>query len=287
MSTMNFECRPLEPFGLEILCASPTGPDETSYRALADLFHKEGLLVFRGLQLSHEEQIQFCRHFGPVPDSPYENFLVSNVADNGHLGTRELLWHNDVAYLPLPYQAASLHALQVDKDAIGTRFANGYRACEWLPQEVKDRIVDLNALQVRERVFHRPNRLTDLQAGDICTVHPVVRTHPASGRPYLFVNEDMTACIIGMTESESDQLLQELFSYFYAEENVYEHEWSMGDLVLWDNMAMQHARGRAGKGVRTLQRVTIASLGYAQQYPTDTGIYESLHNQSLGEAVGD
>jgi taurine dioxygenase len=270
----------LFPFGFELLLASKDFDAATATEIRA-LFERDGLLLIRGLQLSQQEQIELCRTIGPVHESPFENFLVSNVAKDGHLGARELLWHNDVPYLPSPYLAASLHALCVDPGAVGTRFASGFRAYERLPQPLRERVTGMKALQVRERVWDRPNRLTDLEAGDICTVHPVVRRQAGTGRPYLFVNEDMTACIIGLSESGSQDLLQELYSYFYVEEDVYEHRWAEGDIVIWDNLAVQHARGRAGEGERTLQRVTITELGYAQQYPTDTGIYTSLHNESL------
>jgi taurine dioxygenase len=280
MMAANLETRQLIPFGVELRLAS-ANVDAPTANEIRTLFERDGLLLIRGLELSHQEQIAFCRLIGPVHESPYENFLVSNVAKDGHLGARELLWHNDVPYLPSPYLGASLHALHVDPGAVGTRFASGFRAYERLPQKLRDRIAGLKALQVRERVWDRPNRLTDLEAGDICTVHPVVRTQRESGRPYLFVNQDMTATIIGLSESESQALLEELYSYFYVEEDVYEHKWAAGDLIIWDNLAVQHARGCAGEGTRTLQRVTITELGYAQQYPTDTGIYTSLHNESL------
>lgn len=272
--------RQLFPFGFELLLASKDFDAATASEIRA-LFERDGLLLIRGLQLSQQEQIELCRTIGPVHESPFENFLVSNVAKDGHLGARELLWHNDVPYLPSPYLAASLHALRVDPGAVGTRFASGFRAYERLPQPLREHVAGMKALQVRERVWDRPNRLTDLEAGDICTVHLVVRRQARTGRPYLFVNEDMTACIIGLSESGSQDLLQELYSHFYVEEEVYEHRWAEGDIVIWDNLAVQHARGRAGEGERTLQRVTITELGYAQQYPTDTGIYTSLHNESL------
>jgi taurine dioxygenase len=271
----------LSPFGVDVVLTSTRNLDSGAASEIRDLFQRDGLLLVRGLQLSHQEQIEFCRIIGPVCESPFENFLVSNVAKDAHLGARELLWHNDVPYLPLPYLGASLHALQVDPGAVGTRFASGFRAYERLPQQLRDRVAGMNALQVRERVWDRPNRLTDLEPGDICTVHPVVRTQGKTGRPYLFVNQDMTACIIGLSDSDSQALLDELYSYFYVEEDVYEHSWAEGDLVVWDNLAVQHSRGRVGEGARTLQRVSITELGYAQQYPTDTGIYNSLHNEAL------
>lgn len=277
--------RRLAPFGFEVELDSIQDIDPGAAEALRERYREDGLLLLRGLMLSQKDQIALCRHLGPVHESQFENFLVSNVAKDGHLGTRELLWHNDVPYLPAPFLGASLHALAVDPDAVGTRFASGYRAWESLPQALKDRVADMKALQIRERVWDRRNELTDLVAGDVCTVHDVVRRQPGTGRPYLFVNENLTPCIIGLSPEDSRALLDELFGYYYAPENVFEHRWVQGDIVIWDNLSLQHARGTAGTGTRTLQRVTITELGYAEQYPTDVGIYDQLGNAEMLESA--
>ena len=227
-----------------------------------------------------EEQRDLCSAFGPVPDSPFENFYVSNTRADGFLGTKELQWHNDVPYLPAPYLVAALHAVDVEPDAASTRFVSGYRAYDRLPDPVKARVDGMKALQVRQRVSERSNRLGDLEPGDLCTVHPVVRSQESTGRRYLFVNENMTACIIGLSASESDALLQELFAYLYAEDAIYDHVWRPGDLVVWDNLSIQHARGQVGAGARTLQRVTCTRFTYTEQYPADS-VGEDLHNATL------
>lgn len=278
---MGMESRGIKPFGFEAELTEVPGAESLEADRLRALYREEGLLVVRGLKLDHQEQIAFCRLFGPVLDTPYENFIVSNVDANGHLGTRELLWHNDVPYLPSPYLAGCLHAVRVDPQAVRTRFANGFRAYEALPPKLRERIANLKALHVRERVYDRPNRLTDLEDGDMCTVHSVVRTDPETGRRYLFVNQAWTAQVIGLSDAESDDLMRELHGYLYAAGNVYEHAWREGDIVLWNNLANQHARGLAGKGVRTLQRVTVTHLSYAEQYPTDLGISASLGNSRM------
>jgi len=274
------EFRRLEPFGCEVRLDSL---DQAGAHAdeLRRHYRQDGLLVVRGLQLNHPEQIAFCRLFGPVHESPSENFIVSNVEADGLLGKRELLWHNDVPYLPEPYLAGCLHALTVEGDPVGTRFASGYRALERLPDDLRRRIEGMKAIHVRERVLDRPTRLTDLVEGDMCTVHDMVRTDP-EGRKYLFVNEAWTAMIIGLSQEDSDVLHAELSRHFYAPGECFEHKWTEGDLVLWDNIALQHARGAAGNGVCTLQRVTIAELGYEAQYPHDLrAIYEGLHNDVM------
>ncbi len=282
---MALQAQQLTPFGHEIELGSIGEIDAAGAALLRELFQRDGLLLLRGLTLTQGDQIELCRHLGPVNESQFENFLVSNVDKSGHLGTRELLWHHDVPYLPAPYLGASLHALQVDPDAVGTRFASGFRAYERLPQSLKERIAAMKALHVRERVFDRPNLLTDLQEGDICTVHDVVRRQPGTGRPYLFVSQNLSPCIIGLSETDNQRLLEELLAYLYAPDNVFEHHWSQGDVVIWDNLTLQHARGLAGAGMRTLQRVTIAELGYAEQYPTDVGIYDALGNDAMLETA--
>lgn len=278
---MTLEARSIEPFGFAAELSSLPDPKSAVAERLRALYQQDGLLVVRGLQLNEQEQIAFCRLFGPVCETPYENFIVSNVDKNGHLGTRELLWHNDVAYLPSPYLAGCLHALRVDPEAVGTRFASGFRAYQRLPAALRERAQGLKALHVRERVYDRPNLFTDLQDGDMCMVHDVVRTSSATGQEYLFVNQAWTPQVIGLSEADSGALLRELHEYLYAPDNVYEHRWADGDIVLWDNLAVQHARGLAGSGVRTLQRVTITNLSYAEQYPTDLGINTSLSNREM------
>ena len=276
-----FSHAPLAPFGVEVRIdlSSPLTPVDQD--ALRRLYARDGLLVFRDLQLSMEEQCELCRVFGPVLDSPYENYYVSNARQDGHLGVMELQWHNDVPYLPKPYLAAALHAVEVTANSSSTQFASGMRGYERLPQALRDRIAGLNALQVKQRFSDRANRLTDLQPGDLCTVHPVVKLQEQAGRPYLFVNQNMTALVIGLSAEESDDLLRELYAALYVRDDVYEHAWRPGDLVLWDNLAVQHARGRISADARTLQRVSITDLSYAQQYAADLGIRAAYGNAAL------
>lgn len=274
--------RPLAPFGQEVELASLQAIGTQEADQLRAIFKQDGLLIVKGLQLDPAGQQAFCQLFGPVSDSPFENFVVSNVRTGGYLGKRELLWHNDVPFLPKPYQYACLHAVEVDPEAVGTRFISAYRGYDRLPTALQDRLQGMKALHVRERVYDRPTRLTDLIEGDMCTVHDIVRTDPESGRKYLFVNQAWTAQVIGLSEADSDALLQEIFGYFYIDDQVLEHKWAEGDLVLWDNIVLQHARGLAGEGRRTLYRVTVTDLGYAEQYPFDVQrISSELHNDAM------
>ncbi|RZJ99166.1 MAG: TauD/TfdA family dioxygenase [Novosphingobium sp.] len=272
----------IAPFGVEVMLDVAAGKSlgEAVRGELQALFLQHHLLVFRGLHLTMDEQIDLCRSFGPVPASAYENFYVSNTREDGFLGTRELQWHNDVPYLPSPYLVAALHAVEVDPDTTSTKFVDAAAAYARLPAALKARVQGLKALQVRQRLHDRANRLEDLEAGDLCTVHPVVRTQPETGQPYLFVNENMTAEIIGLSRDESDALLGEIYAGLYAESGVYDHAWQPGDMVIWDNLVVQHARGQVGSGARTLQRVTCTRHTYTEQYPADS-VGEDLLNTTL------
>jgi taurine dioxygenase len=276
-----FSHAPLAPFGVEVRLDLSSPLSAADRDQLRRLYARDGLLVFRDLQLSMEQQVELCRVFGPVLDSPYENYYVSNARRDGHLGVMELQWHNDVPYLPKPYLAAALHAIEVAPGASSTQFASGMRAYERLSQSLRERIAGLNALQVKQRFSDRTNRLTDLQPGDLCTVHAVVRQQEGGDRPYLFVNQNMTALIIGLSPADSDAMLEELYAALYVRDDVYEHAWHPGDLVLWDNLAVQHARGRISADRRTLQRVSITELSYAEQYAADVGIRDAYGNVSL------
>ena len=155
--------RPLEPFGVEADAGLLVG----GHDALRQQFDEQGLVLIRGLALSMDEQKALCRIFGPVLDTPLENFMVSNVREDGYLGMQELLFHHDLAYLPEPYSGGALHAVEAGEGATSTRFASGTRAWAGLPAALKQRIAPMNALHVKQRVFDRPNTLADLEPGDV------------------------------------------------------------------------------------------------------------------------
>lgn len=278
-ATSIFQAAPIPgaPFGIEIKVdlSADFSPEEKE--ELRRLYRRDGLILVRGQNLSMEQQLNACEIFGPVMRGSRENYLVSNVHEEGLLGTRELLFHNDVPYVPAPYLGGSLHALEVDGDVSTTRFASGFNAWDRLPEDLKARIDGLNALHVRARAFTRRTRLTDLLPSDNCAVHALVGRQKETERCYIFACMDMAGCVIGMSEEESDALLEELFGYLYAKDNVYEHAWRQGDIIIWDNLAVQHARSEIQGGKRTLQRVTIAEYGYWDQYPVDLPTFDELH----------
>lgn len=272
------------PFGWEadIDLAAQIGPAERA--ALQRIYRRDGLILFRGQNLSREQQLAACDIFGPALRTELDNYVVSNVEEDGLLGKAELLFHNDIPYVPAPFLGGSLYALDIAPGASPTRYASGLRAWERLPNALKQRIADLKALQVKGRLLGRRTTLADMVAGDTAAVHPVVCRQQETARPYLFVNLDMTACITTLPPAQSDALIEELFTYLYDRANVYEHHWTRGDLLIWDNLALQHARSETGSGARTLRRVSIAEYGYWEQMPTDLATHQALKDMAKAEA---
>jgi taurine dioxygenase len=278
-----FQARPIAgaPFGLEVEADLSADFSEAEKEALRRLYRRDGLLLFRGQKLSKTQQVSACDIFAPaLPEDALENFIVSNVREDGVLGDRELLFHNDVPFVPAPFLGGCLYALEVDKGVSATRFANAMRGFEALPGELQRRIDGMKALHVRARAFTRRTKLTDSEPQDNCAVHALVGRQEETGRRYVFACMDMTALVIGMSEPESDALLDELFAHLYAPKNVYEHRWREGDLVVWDNLAVQHARAAIESGRRTLQRVTMGKYGYWEQCPVDLPTFDELHEQA-------
>lgn len=278
-----FEARPIAgaPFGIEVKTDLRSEFGAAEKDELRRLYRRDGLLLFRNQTLTKAQQIAACDIFGPaLKEDALENFIVSNVEQDGVLGQRELLFHNDVAYVPAPFLGGCLYALEVDEGVSATRFASAMRAWEALPAELQQRIEGMTALHIRPRAYSRRSRLTDCEPGDICSVHALVGRQRETGRPYILANMDQTDAIIGLSDVESDALLEELFSHIYTPDNVFEHSWQAGDMIVWDNLAVQHARSEIEGGKRTLQRVTIAEWGFWEQYPTDMPTFDELHEQA-------
>jgi taurine dioxygenase len=271
---------PGAPFGWQVHVDLSASPSKAVCDALVRIYKRDGLILFRNQSLNMDQQLDACEIFGPVLRGALDNYLVSNVVKGGLLGNAELQFHNDIPFVPVPYSGGSLHALEVATEgAPPTRFASAMRAWEQLPTSLQSRVETLSSLQVPGHNYARRMTLADVTPGDNCAVHAVVGRQEETDRPYLFINMWMTACFTTLATAESDALLEDLFAYLYAPDNVYEHHWTKGDLVIWDNLAIQHARSAFGAAPRTLQRVTIAKFGYWEQVPSDLPLYQALQEQ--------
>lgn len=237
-----------------------------------------GVLVFRDQNLTPAAHEHFSRRFGPLqthilkqyllPESPYVLVLSNRVVDGKPVGLEDAgrYWHTDVSYEVAPPDGSLLYALEIPPTGGDTLFANQYRAYEMLPPALKKRVADLQArhvfnyakLQAQAGSTRVP--LTEEQQRQLKgAVHPVVRIHPETRRPALYVNPGFTIRIEGLEDQESAALLAELFTYATHADVIYRHIWKPHDALLWDNRClMHHATTYDPRYIRHMHRTTIA-----------------------------
>jgi taurine dioxygenase len=173
-------------------------------------------------------------------------------------------WHSDLSYAAKPSLGSLLYALEIPPAGKGgdTLFANLRKAYEALPAATKARLDGVKGVYMASRKRIRDDsriRLSEQQ--DSATppvVHPIVRTHPETGRKALYVNPGHTDHIVGMDADESRALLDALFEHAAGEAFVYRHKWSLHDLVFWDNRSLMHIADPALPGYdRHMHRTTV------------------------------
>lgn len=220
----------------------------------------DGLLIIRDQVLTPEQQIAFSRQFGELAsagDNPViqkyalpghpEIFRVSNKKQDGEPLGREdagTYWHADGTWQAWPSKASILYALEIPRVGGNTMFADLYQAYEALSSTMKRLLDGLQAVHAManagDTTYGREFEGKGSVVASKSAIHPLVITHPDSGRKALFVNRGYTAQIVGMSKSESDALLAFLFQHSTAPELVYRHSWRKHDLVIWDNRCTAH-----------------------------------------------
>jgi taurine dioxygenase len=250
--------------------------DETSAKAIRDAFDRHIFVVFRSQELSEEDQLRAASYFGKVHvrrrptatrdpggafDTPF--MLVTNIVENGKsigvFGDGEMWFHHDTSYYPEPHRATLLYSMKLPSWGGNTCFSNMYKAYENIPGPLRDKLEGKTVLQVHD--YKRRERL-DLDKIDLNSVRhheqPIFITHPATGRKALYISRLMSARIIGLPREESEAVLEQLFDISENPAIVYEHEWKLGDLVIWDNWCSIHARKDFPRDEpRLMRRLTI------------------------------
>ena len=246
-----------------------SGPiDGAAFAEIERIFHDNIVVFFRGQRLSNERHIEFSRRFGELeihivkkyllPGFP-EILLVSNVKNGAgeHIGLADagFTWHSDVSYRKNPSRCSLLYAKEVphaaDGAALGdTIFANCIAAYEALPEAMKHRLDGLKAIHrysSRRRLENSPRpKLTQAQLDETPDVaHPIVRTHPYTGRKAIYVAAGECIGVVlkngdRMPENEALDLIAELDAHCVKPEFCYRHRWREGDLVMWDNASAMH-----------------------------------------------
>jgi taurine dioxygenase len=197
---------------------------------------------------------------------------VSNSDKGGYAPYGRLLFHGDMMWHPKPFQVLSLYGQKVEAGAATTSLASGVAAFNKLPADLRDRIEKLEVVHTTGTVYSRggDDLLRSDREHEISTTRAIKLQHPRMGAPILYVSQQTTRRVVGMEPEESEAFLQTLFSYLYAPDNVYEHTWQDGDMLVFDNIALQHARGNVELNgpKRTLRKVIAPVPKVDMEAPT-------------------
>jgi taurine dioxygenase len=272
--------------GAEIVFDLSRPIDQATFAEIEGIFHDNIVVFYRDQHLTNEQHIAFSRRFGELeihivkkyllPDYP-EILLVSNIKNDAgeHVGLADagFTWHSDTSYRKNPSRCSLLYAKEVphrDGKPLGdTVFANCILAYEALPEVVKRRLAGAKAIHrysMRRRIDNSPRpKLTAAQLAETPDIaHPIVRTHPYTGRKALYVTAGECIGILlpsgeEMPEDEALDLIAELDAHCVRPEFCYRHSWRVGDLVMWDNASAMHLAicDYALPERRLMQRTTV------------------------------
>lgn len=249
--------------------------DDDTFAQVSKAFFDNEVVVFPGQKLTPEQQIAFTRRFGTLEhhvrkearlaDHP-EIFILSNKVDahGNAIGAQDAgrFWHSDLSYKTQPSLLSALYAVEIPvragKPLGDTRFASSTAAYNALPETMKQKLAGLKNIHsyrdyrlknyaaqqederrgIRTVQEHAPTPEQLASVPDMAT--PVVRVHPVTGRKGLFVSEGHTSHMFDMPLEEGDKLLRQLYDHITSAEFIYTHHWQAGDLLMWDNIAVQH-----------------------------------------------
>ena len=258
--------------GAEIRGVDASQPiGDADFRQILDAWHEHLVIVLRGQDLDEDAQVRFAERFGELSPIHTDHHSATNKAvmyignrkkDGklaGALPLGEMQFHSDQCYQARPAMGTMLYAIEIPAEGGNTVFANGYKAYEALPADIREKVTGLKAVHVYDYGGGVLDRkfMVKPEEGMWCA-HPVARTHPATGRKSLYVNRLMTHHIEGLPAEQSERILELMFRTLELPEFVYEHRWRVGDLVLWDNRCTLHARRDFDPNERRwLRRVTI------------------------------
>ncbi len=255
----DIEIRPLcECFGAEIVGIDLAQPvDDALYARIHSAFLERQLLLFRDQDLSPANHVALGRRFGEVQvhvmnqyhaDGFPELYFLTNLDEQGkpsgrHPDKGTLAWHTDGSWRRVTGQATMLYAIEIPGEGGETHFCDMYGAYAALSDEMKSRLADARALHNLD--FSRSRRhgedpMTEAQRREVPPVdHPVVRTHPETGRKCIFLG-DHAETIIGLDYEQGRKLVEEINALAIRPELTYRHRWRKRDLVIWDNRCLMH-----------------------------------------------
>jgi taurine dioxygenase len=235
------------------------------------------ILIFKNQNLTDEQFLNFAFNFGalfvPPDDIPVlasqpgttpTIIPISNV-DGGYTGTGELSFHSDHKWTPYPSSGSLLYALEVPSTGGDTYWLNLNRAYETLDESIKNRIADLKLITYNP-FLNKPGapRSRYRHDKDIPLIspvfpHPLLRTHPDSGKKILYLDYSTEVEIIGLAPEEGSELIEKLRAHLNQPRFYYQHKWSVGDIVYWDNQSTLHYRQAFdSQQRRVMKRISLA-----------------------------
>ncbi|MDA1325789.1 MAG: TauD/TfdA family dioxygenase [Proteobacteria bacterium] len=244
--------------------------DDAARKTVLEAWYEHHLLVFPGQVLNDADHLRACEIFGAIQPERLNPHLaddanpavhfVSNIREDGILPHGDIVFHMDQMQYDKPSQAMSLCGIDIPSKGGETKFSNSHLAYDALPDDVKKRLEGLRAENAY--LYYSPNMMRKVAAREEeapRAIHPVIRTHPVTGRKAIYVNRLLSDRIIGMDVAESDALLGILFRQIEEDRFIYEHTWRVGDVLVWDNRSLLHARNTydSKNERRQLRRIAI------------------------------
>jgi taurine dioxygenase len=275
---MSVTVTPLTPaVGAEVGNVDLSSLSAPEFGQIEDAWHRYSVLLFRGQKLSDDDLLTFSRRFGELDPPPIQEhgrqsppgypdvYVVSNVLDEkgapiGALGAGEAVWHTDMSYLDLPPDASMLYSLEIPPTGGNTYFCGMQAAWQAMPAELKRKVAGRRIKHdgtfnsggyVRQGVTP-----TDDPHKAPGAWHPAVCMHPVTGVPALYLGRRRNSYVEGLSQADSDALLDELWRFVERPEFVYAHRWRLGDLVLWDNRSTMHRRDPFDNAARRVMHRT-------------------------------
>jgi taurine dioxygenase len=245
--------------------------DDAAFREIHQAWLDHLMVVFPGQTLGEEDQLRFTALFGELGGrnrhvataegdrvSHPGIMLISNIREDGKpigsLPDGEMMFHSDGAYAKRPFRYTLLYALEIPSVGGNTIFANLYKAYEALPAALKNQLANVHAEHVYYAGTVQKDKPSDSLTGS--RTHPLFIAHEETGRTALYASRLLTIRIPELPEDESDEVLAQLFDHMEKPEFLYEHVWTPGDFLMWDNRCLNHARTDFSEGERRLLRRT-------------------------------
>ena len=260
--------------------------DPETLAAIKRAWAENLVLRFRGQTLSDDDLMRFSRHFGELdwapiaaarvkvpgedryvevaPEGRQYVMVISNVIEDGQpigqLGAYEAIWHTDMSYVAEPPSASALYSLEVPPSGGDTGFCNMYLAYDTLPAELRRQVEGRLCRHDASRNSAGELRRGFVDAPDptqtVGAEHPIVRTHPVTGKKALFLGRRRNAYVVGLKLEESEALLDALWAHCSRPEFTWYQQWRAGDLILWDNRCVMHRRDAFDPATRRVMHRT-------------------------------